>query len=119
MTAPARCVIGRSLTPRCADLHSAAPRRFKKTYPFPSATFYGPRSVPAGLPERSFLHARRQPQDQLKAYLEKVVRPIEIHASINDTPKSAEMSSLLAEIAALSDKITVVEHAARARRPSR
>ncbi len=48
---------------------------------------------------------------QLKAYLEKVVRPIEIHASINDTPKSAEMSSLLAEIAALSDKITVVEHA--------
>jgi alkyl hydroperoxide reductase subunit F len=47
---------------------------------------------------------------QLKAYLEKVVRPIEIHASINDTPKSSEMSSLLAEIAALSDKITVVEH---------
>ncbi|TWF50187.1 alkyl hydroperoxide reductase subunit F [Neorhizobium alkalisoli] len=55
---------------------------------------------------------------QLKAYLEKVVRPIEITASVNDTPKSREMAELLSEIAALSDKITVTEHAGGDRAPA-
>ncbi|SFC97695.1 alkyl hydroperoxide reductase subunit F [Massilia yuzhufengensis] len=44
---------------------------------------------------------------QLQAYLEKVVQPIELVASLDDSPKAREMDELLAEIAALSDKITV------------
>ncbi len=46
---------------------------------------------------------------QLKAYLEKVSRPIEIVASLDDSPKSAELQSLLQEIATLSDRIAVIE----------
>jgi alkyl hydroperoxide reductase subunit F len=46
---------------------------------------------------------------QLQAYLEKVVQPIEIVASLDDSPKSREMEALLREIAPLSDKITLVE----------
>jgi alkyl hydroperoxide reductase subunit F len=47
---------------------------------------------------------------QLKAYLERVVRPIEITAAVDDGPKSAEMIELLKDIAPLSDKITLKEH---------
>ena len=46
---------------------------------------------------------------QLKAYLEKVVRPIEIIASLDDTPKSREMGELLGEIVLLSDRISLIE----------
>ncbi|UGQ46573.1 alkyl hydroperoxide reductase subunit F [Massilia endophytica] len=56
---------------------------------------------------------------QLKAYLEKVVQPIEIVASLDDSAKAREMQELLGEIGALSDKITVVEdNAANVRKPS-
>jgi alkyl hydroperoxide reductase subunit F len=56
---------------------------------------------------------------QLKAYLEKVVQPIEIVASLDDSAKAREMQDLLRDIAALSDKITVVEdNAADVRKPS-
>ncbi len=48
-------------------------------------------------------------KSQLKGYLERVVRPIAINASVNDSAKSKEMSELLAELVALSDKISVVE----------
>ena len=44
---------------------------------------------------------------QLQAYLEKVVQPIELVASLDDSPKAREMDELLREIAELSDKITV------------
>jgi alkyl hydroperoxide reductase subunit F len=46
---------------------------------------------------------------QLKAYLEKVSRPIEIVASLDDSPKSVELQGLLHEIATLSDRIAVIE----------
>ncbi len=46
---------------------------------------------------------------QLKAYLERVVRPIEITAFVDDGAGSKEMLDLLADIASLSDKITVTE----------
>ena len=46
---------------------------------------------------------------QLKAYLEKVVRPIEIIASLDDSAKSREMEELLGEIVLLSDKISLIE----------
>ncbi|MBB3962520.1 alkyl hydroperoxide reductase subunit F [Rhizobium metallidurans] len=48
-------------------------------------------------------------KSQLKGYLERVVRPIAITASVNDSTKSKEMSELLGELVALSDKISVVE----------
>ena len=58
-------------------------------------------------------------KSQLKVYLEKVVRPIEIRAAVDASAKSAEMVGLLAEIAKLSDKITLVEESSsRERTPS-
>jgi alkyl hydroperoxide reductase subunit F len=55
---------------------------------------------------------------QLQAYLEKVVQPIELVASLDDSPKAREMDELLREIAALSDKITVRNDGIDARKPS-
>lgn len=46
---------------------------------------------------------------QLKGYLTKVIYPIEIVASLDDSDKSQELQQLLADIAELSDKITVKE----------
>ena len=55
---------------------------------------------------------------QLKAHLEKLQHPIELVASLDDSPKSAELMQLLEEIAALSDKITVDRRDDDERRPS-
>lgn len=52
-----------------------------------------------------------QVKEQLKNYLAKLVNPIEIVASINDTAKSREMTELLQDIAELSTKITLIEKA--------
>ncbi|BAN25670.1 alkyl hydroperoxide reductase subunit F [Caballeronia insecticola] len=58
-------------------------------------------------------------KNQLKAYLEKVTRPIELVAFLDDGDKSRELKSLLDEIASLSTRISVVEKEdAAARRPS-
>ena len=46
---------------------------------------------------------------QLKSYLEKVVYPLELVASLDDSVKAREMKELLQEIGLLSDKITLVE----------
>jgi alkyl hydroperoxide reductase subunit F len=46
---------------------------------------------------------------QLKSYLEKVTQPIEIVAFVDDSDKSRELQALLAEIAALSARISVSE----------
>ncbi len=43
---------------------------------------------------------------QLKAYLGNLRRPIELVATLNDSPKSAELRSLVEEITAQSDKVT-------------
>ena len=48
---------------------------------------------------------------QLKTYLERISRPIEIVASLGDTPASAELRGLLEQIAGLSNQITLVERA--------
>ena len=55
---------------------------------------------------------------QLKAYLERVTRPVELVSSLDDRPASQEMRELLDEIAALSDKISVRHDGNDARRPS-
>lgn len=45
---------------------------------------------------------------QLQAYLVNIREPIELVSSLGNDPKSAELDQLLGEIAALSDKISVV-----------
>ncbi|QDX81266.1 alkyl hydroperoxide reductase subunit F [Denitratisoma sp. DHT3] len=55
---------------------------------------------------------------QLKTYLERLQQPIELVASLDDGPKSAEVRELLREIGELSALITVREDGADARRPS-
>jgi alkyl hydroperoxide reductase subunit F len=54
---------------------------------------------------------------QLKAYLTKIRQPIELVASLDDDAASRELETLLDEIAAQSDQITIVR-AADARTPS-
>jgi len=48
-------------------------------------------------------------KEQLKAYLERVTRPIEIIASVDDSEASGEMLGLLNDLVLLSDKISVTE----------
>ena len=56
---------------------------------------------------------------QLTAYLEKVVLPIELVASLDDRAASSEMLSLLQEIASLSPRIRLIERRGDdARKPS-
>ncbi|MGL6111503.1 MAG: alkyl hydroperoxide reductase subunit F [Rubrivivax sp.] len=55
---------------------------------------------------------------QLKAYLERVTRQVELVSSLDDRPASQEMRELLDEIGALSDKIAVRHDGNDARRPS-
>jgi alkyl hydroperoxide reductase subunit F len=57
-------------------------------------------------------------QAQLKAYLERLQHPIELIASLDDRPASAEMRELITEIAALNDKVTARFDGTDARRPS-
>lgn len=55
---------------------------------------------------------------QLKAYLANLRRPVELVATLDESPKSAEMRALVEEIAALSDKITARFDGADERTPS-
>ncbi|MCW2254786.1 alkyl hydroperoxide reductase subunit F [Providencia alcalifaciens] len=48
-------------------------------------------------------------QAQLKAYLEKLTKPVELVANLDGSDKSNEIKQLLNQIAKLSDKITVRE----------
>ena len=47
---------------------------------------------------------------QLKAYLERLQRPVELVATLDDSKGAVELRELLEEIRELSDKITVVEN---------
>ena len=47
---------------------------------------------------------------QLKAYLERLQRPVELVATLDDSSVSSELRELLEDIRALSDKVTVVEN---------
>ena len=55
--------------------------------------------------------------NQLKTYLGNVTRPVELVASLDDSPKSGQLAELLDEIAALSGFVTVTTED-DARRPS-
>jgi len=47
---------------------------------------------------------------QLKAYLEKATRPIEINAFLDDTQASTELQALLADLNEASSNITITKH---------
>ena len=51
--------------------------------------------------------------EQLSGHLEKVVHPIELIASLDDSPKSSELWNLLEEVASLSPSVTAVRADAR------
>jgi len=55
---------------------------------------------------------------QLEAYLARMTQPVQLVASLDDRVASQEMRTLLDEIAALSDKISVRHDGSDARRPS-
>jgi alkyl hydroperoxide reductase subunit F len=55
---------------------------------------------------------------QLGAYLERIKHPIELIASLDDRPASAEMRELLEEIAALHPQVSFRADGSDARRPS-
>ena len=55
---------------------------------------------------------------QLKAYLEKLQRPIELVASLDDSATAQEMRGMLVDIAGLSDKVSLREDGDAALRPS-
>jgi alkyl hydroperoxide reductase subunit F len=55
---------------------------------------------------------------QLKGYLQNLVIPVELVASVDDGPSSRELLELLGEIAEQSDKVTVRTNGEDARRPS-
>ena len=55
---------------------------------------------------------------QLKSYLERLQQPIELVASLDDSSKAQELTSLLDDIATLSDKVAVRIDGHAARRPS-
>jgi NADH-dependent peroxiredoxin subunit F len=58
-------------------------------------------------------------KEQLKAYLERVTRPIEIRVNLDDSEASQQMRSLLQDLALLSDQIHVHEvQDAAERKPS-
>ena len=48
-------------------------------------------------------------QAQLKAYLERLQRPVELVATLDDSATARELRELLNQIATLSDKVTVVD----------
>ena len=48
-------------------------------------------------------------QEQLKAYLERLEQPIQLMTSLDESGNAAQMRELVNEIAALSDKVSVVE----------
>ncbi len=56
--------------------------------------------------------------NQLRSYLEKLQRPIELIAALDESEQAGEMWTLLQEIAALSPKISLRQDAAAGRRPS-
>ena len=55
---------------------------------------------------------------QLKAYLERLQRPIELVASLDDSAPSAELRALLQDIASLSPRVSVAERDDGERTPS-
>ena len=55
---------------------------------------------------------------QLKSYLENLRQPVTLVASLDDRPASAELSELLDDIVAASDKVSLVRRDDDARRPS-
>lgn len=55
---------------------------------------------------------------QLKTYLERIAQPVELIASLDDTPSAGEMRSMLQDIASLSNLLSLREDGNHTHRPS-
>ena len=55
---------------------------------------------------------------QLKAYLERLIYPVELVATLDDRPASAEMKTLIEDIVSLNTKVSARFDGNDARRPS-
>ena len=55
---------------------------------------------------------------QLKAYLERLQRPIELVATLDDSAKGQEMRALINDILECSDKVSLRENGGASRIPS-
>ena len=55
---------------------------------------------------------------QLQSHLEKIVHPIELVATLDDSPKSVELRVLLEEIESLSDQVSLATNGDEQRKPS-
>ena len=55
---------------------------------------------------------------QLRTHFEKITRPVELVAALDDSPKARELAELLGELAALSDRVTVVQDPPRRGAPA-
>ena len=56
--------------------------------------------------------------EQVRSHVDKIQYPVVLIGSLDDSPKSAELAEMLAELAALSERITVSLDGEDARRPS-
>ena len=65
-----------------------------------------------------FVMLEPQLKDQLAGYMQRLQRPIELVASLDDSSAALELRELLQEVSTLSDKISVREDGAANRRPS-
>ena len=57
-------------------------------------------------------------KSQLKTYLERLVTPIELVASLDDSQNASDMRAFLEDVADLSDKVTLLVNGNDTRRPS-
>jgi len=83
-------------------------------------------SAPAGAPTAPLYPEHKESHQmldsglktQLKAYLDMLTQPITLVASLDDSEKSQELRSMLADIAELSDKVSFDDAGTNARTPS-
>ncbi|MBB6122810.1 alkyl hydroperoxide reductase subunit F [Sphingobium subterraneum] len=57
-------------------------------------------------------------KEQLRAYLTNITQPIELIASLDESPASAELAGLLEDIVSLTDKVSLLRTGDDARKPS-
>jgi alkyl hydroperoxide reductase subunit F len=81
----------------------------------PSHTF---RVLASAIPTKEKIMLDSAIQTQLSAYLEKLQTPIELVASLDASDAARQMRELLADIAALSPKVSVRDDGTDGRKPS-
>src|SRR5690606_3400357 len=98
---PSRALVGKIRPPPRGPQEAAARN--------PSRAVMAARDTSLPLPSGAHAMLDADLKAQLAAYMEKLTQPIELVASLDDSEASRELSELLREIAATSDKISLRE----------